>query len=316
MTPDQAAWVREHAWTGTMRKEFREVPQAYSICPCQAGPSTWCKTGQCGRCLRSAPIDIYATVIVSPAGYHPAVFAGPYEHPTTDAVGPKYPRIAMVWLADRVCRWVCPHACHSAPVRPEQLGLFRGGARLMATTRQVEAAAATPKKPVVGGAAVEGHHILAGVTIRPEDRPRVDRELALAARFAVRNARTPDDPDADFVLEVLGLTHDDANPGPPPRPAAPAPPGSDPEPAGPPTAAEREWITAIQACETHAELNEVAHHLTEAGYAASPLPAASGSSPVAAAFMARHRLLVATENAYPHHNNSSKEPTGAGRNSA
>lgn len=123
MTPGQAGWVREHAWTQTMRKEYREVPGYYTSCACQYGASNWCQMGQCGQCRRADPLDVYATAVVRRKG-HPAFFAEPFQHPTRDACGPKHSRTAMVWLADRVCRWVCPCRCHAMPAAPVQLGLF------------------------------------------------------------------------------------------------------------------------------------------------------------------------------------------------
>lgn len=120
LTPEAAAWIREHAWKARMRATYAEVPGFFTTCACQHGPSTWCATGKCGNCHRGTPLREYAAVICWP-GDRPAYFAEPYRHETgVSATGPRYEHLAMVWLADRVCRWVCPHDCHATV----QLDLF------------------------------------------------------------------------------------------------------------------------------------------------------------------------------------------------
>jgi hypothetical protein len=43
----------------------------------------------------------------------PAHFREPYEHPSTlESITPRRCTIAAGWLADRTCRWQCPHECH------------------------------------------------------------------------------------------------------------------------------------------------------------------------------------------------------------
>jgi hypothetical protein len=49
-------------------------------------------------------------------------FGEPYEHPTPSITGPRRMREAMVWLADRICRWVCPCQCHAPTVIEAQPG--------------------------------------------------------------------------------------------------------------------------------------------------------------------------------------------------
>lgn len=121
---EAAAWIRAHAWTAGMRKIYKETPGFYTACACQFGTTTHCATGHCDRCHRATPLRDYATVIALP-GNRCAYFPEPYAHLTdVSATGPRYEDLAMVWLADRVCRWVCPHACHAAPAAPEQLDLF------------------------------------------------------------------------------------------------------------------------------------------------------------------------------------------------
>ncbi|WP_433465729.1 DUF6248 family natural product biosynthesis protein [Spirillospora sp. CA-128828] len=113
LTDDRAAWIRANAWTGGMRKTYREVPQSFHRCACQSGLTHWCQIGQHDRCHRAAPQRTEATVICTPGGSHPAHFPADYEHKTdTSATGPRFESIAMVWHADRVCRWICPCGCH------------------------------------------------------------------------------------------------------------------------------------------------------------------------------------------------------------
>jgi hypothetical protein len=114
MGPEQAAWIRDNAWVGAMRKTYGEVPGYYEHCACEYGLSGWCEAGQCGRCAggdfraspqtyicRRRPVDV------------PAHFREPYEHPSTlESITPRRCTIAAGWLADRTCRWQCPHECH------------------------------------------------------------------------------------------------------------------------------------------------------------------------------------------------------------
>lgn len=115
MNAEQAAWVREHAWTATMRKTFREVPGFYAACACQGhGPCIntpkrpethlTCHVGRW-------PLPCYETIIAVRGGLGPAAFRMPYRYPAPSATGWKYSRLAMVWLADRVCRWACSCDC-------------------------------------------------------------------------------------------------------------------------------------------------------------------------------------------------------------
>lgn len=114
MTPDEAAWVRENAWTGAMRKTFREVPGFYLTCACQwsngpCNPSSgppWHDT-----CHLGTPIPDYETIIGTRGGVGVAAFAQPYRYPTASATGWHPSHLAMVWLADRACRWACPCDC-------------------------------------------------------------------------------------------------------------------------------------------------------------------------------------------------------------
>ncbi|MFB4312901.1 DUF6248 family natural product biosynthesis protein [Actinomadura sp. 21ATH] len=124
-TDDRAAWIREHAWPAAMRRTYGDTPGIYTGCPCQSGPSTWCETGRHDRCGRGEPLRSVATYICSRGGDHPATFREPYAHKTDcSATVPQHTNLAQVWLADRVCRWICPCDCHTAPAGPQQLDLF------------------------------------------------------------------------------------------------------------------------------------------------------------------------------------------------
>jgi hypothetical protein len=131
-TLERAAWIREHAWTNAMRKQYRQTPGFYTKCPCQFGPSGHCTGGPGARhehCPRGVPLRSEHTMILSPGGVYPAHFTADYEHKTdTSATGPQYTSLALVWLADRVCRWICPCDCHTAPPAPVQDALFGIGA--------------------------------------------------------------------------------------------------------------------------------------------------------------------------------------------
>jgi len=112
LTALDAAWIRDNVWTPAMRKQFTEVPGFYLLCACQYGPTTSCREGQHQRCHRAEPLRSDETYILKRGGIYPAYFAEPYAHKTdTSATGPQFTSAAQVWLADRVCRWVCPCGC-------------------------------------------------------------------------------------------------------------------------------------------------------------------------------------------------------------
>lgn len=114
MTPDGAAWVREHVWTKTMRNTYREVPGFYLTCACQGNgpcintpqrPETHL-TCHVGRW----PLPRYETIITN-RRQQVSAFTRPFRYPTPSATGWHHSRLAMVWLADRVCRWACTCGC-------------------------------------------------------------------------------------------------------------------------------------------------------------------------------------------------------------
>lgn len=114
-----------------MRKTDREVPGFYHACACQSGLTSWCQHDQHDRCHRAEPLRSVETYICGTGGSTVLAFPAPYEHRTDDsATGPQFTDLAQVWLADRVCRWVCPCNCHAAlpaprpAPRPAQDALF------------------------------------------------------------------------------------------------------------------------------------------------------------------------------------------------
>jgi hypothetical protein len=117
MTPGEAAWVRQHVWTEGMRRvETATWPGHYTRCECQRGACHQCKRGVHERCM-GRPRQSREGMICDRTGVHPAIFATPYKHVTVDG-SPHPTPVAQVWLADRVCRWVCPcgHPAQAEPV--------------------------------------------------------------------------------------------------------------------------------------------------------------------------------------------------------
>ncbi|MFB9891537.1 DUF6248 family natural product biosynthesis protein [Planobispora takensis] len=118
MTEAQAAWVREHVWTETMRRVQETHPGFYTVCFCQRGPCAQCTGGDHERCRFPKPLFSREGMIASRTGAAPACFAQPYAHRTRDGA-PQPTTVAQVWLADRVCCWVCTCECRTtAPGSP------------------------------------------------------------------------------------------------------------------------------------------------------------------------------------------------------
>jgi hypothetical protein len=141
MTETAAAWVREHVWTKKMRHAYKTTPGHVHACACQWGPTQHCKTSNHTACRHNtlAPHQVQETYVCGSDGDTVLSFTERFTYPTGSAVGPKRSAAAMVWLADRACRWRCPCGCHTttgvAPVPPPaapepqtdtpvQLGLF------------------------------------------------------------------------------------------------------------------------------------------------------------------------------------------------
>jgi len=110
VTPTEAAWVREHVWPAAMRKAHDEHPLATAHCPCQWSAPLSC-TGD-PSCHRIQPLVLCESYITN-RRWQVQSFSVDYEHPTASAASTRRRREAMVWLADRRCRWICPN--HQAP---------------------------------------------------------------------------------------------------------------------------------------------------------------------------------------------------------
>ncbi|NEA22657.1 DUF6248 family natural product biosynthesis protein [Actinomadura bangladeshensis] len=118
MSPEAAAWIRDHAWTAPMR---REDADAAPLCPCQYGPCGYCLHGRHDTCInqQSWSKRRVAGYVCGRDGITPLDFPEPYGHETdASATVPHHTSIAQVWLADRVCRWVCPCDCRNAGAPP------------------------------------------------------------------------------------------------------------------------------------------------------------------------------------------------------
>ncbi|MEU4235536.1 DUF6248 family natural product biosynthesis protein [Nonomuraea sp. NPDC026600] len=112
LSPAQAEWIRANAWTAQLRKEHASHPAYRATCSCQHGKTGHCDMGKCGKCERGEPLPSWETVICDRSGIYPVHMRRPFLHPTPSATIPQRQQLAMVWLADRVCRWVCPCPCH------------------------------------------------------------------------------------------------------------------------------------------------------------------------------------------------------------
>lgn len=116
-----ACWVREHAWTSSMRATHASLPEYYSTCACQNGTTDWCLRDKCTRCHRATPQPSAETYITN-RRQEVLHFSEPYEHASTlESLTLRRCTIAVVWLADRTCRWICPCQCHrpgGLPRRP------------------------------------------------------------------------------------------------------------------------------------------------------------------------------------------------------
>lgn len=127
MTDVEAAWIREHAWTKTMRATYKSTPAFYHHCACQ-----WSRCGSCDR-------GEHSNCIHGPRGYQPFpssegyitnsrqhVLGWPerFNHPSRSATGWHRDSAAYVWLADRRCIWSCPCECRAAePAQPQPIVL-------------------------------------------------------------------------------------------------------------------------------------------------------------------------------------------------
>ena len=71
MTAPEAAWVRQHAWTQTMRKTYKSTPAVLVMCPCEYGPCGYCTSGHHAACAHNDPRNAQWTASLSnaPAGW-------------------------------------------------------------------------------------------------------------------------------------------------------------------------------------------------------------------------------------------------------
>lgn len=112
MSSVEALWVREHVWTKTMRQTNRFAVNAVRMCACQSGESFHCTVARCGECRRGEPLPAVET-FVTRKDESVLYFAKPYANRSIcSATGPHLERAAQVFLADRLCRWVCSCECH------------------------------------------------------------------------------------------------------------------------------------------------------------------------------------------------------------
>lgn len=98
MSPDAAAWVRDHVLTPTYRANTVDPAR----CPCQWGPSGHCLAERHDRCPRTQGWERHGQP--SPDTW------------ITDAQGmvAHAPGVtAAVWRAGTPCRWLCPCTCHA-----------------------------------------------------------------------------------------------------------------------------------------------------------------------------------------------------------
>lgn len=122
MTDQQAAWVRATVWTPDMRRGL--TGPSIQRCACQIQVTTWaCRNSQHDLCELDQHPD-YETTIWSHGGLRPAVFPTTNRHKTRADGGYRRRADALVWLADRVCRWACPCECRhpAAAAKPVQAG--------------------------------------------------------------------------------------------------------------------------------------------------------------------------------------------------
>lgn len=101
MTPEQAAWVRKHAWPAPRRAAYANDIRDVTNCACHGGaPSRQCTTGQHAECPTTGR-PLWEALLCDRNGLDPLYLRN------TD-----HTRVAFVWLAGRPCRWICPCRCH------------------------------------------------------------------------------------------------------------------------------------------------------------------------------------------------------------
>lgn len=97
MTPDEAAWVREHAWLPKMRRWLWRLPGGGSTYDAALALSRCeCVPGVCGPCSR----DVHKWCNRRTIRPLPEWWINHFRPP-----------VAPVWHADRACRSLCPCDC-------------------------------------------------------------------------------------------------------------------------------------------------------------------------------------------------------------
>lgn len=104
MTPEQAKWVRKHAWPTPRSAAYARAAAAPDLadegfgCTCQLRPSHWCRDGQHHRCHVADSNEVPTAWFLHTDGLTPC----------------RYPdgRMVMVWPAGSACRWRCRCDCH------------------------------------------------------------------------------------------------------------------------------------------------------------------------------------------------------------
>ncbi len=107
MTPDEAAWVRDNAWSDALRTingDYEDGWFFYRACHCQLGVCVPCETGRCDRCLTRQHEG-------RRLGDGGSVLKGMYP-------------CARVYDARYDCHWLCPCDCWRDQYGPGQIHLF------------------------------------------------------------------------------------------------------------------------------------------------------------------------------------------------
>ncbi|WP_326646074.1 hypothetical protein OG884_15595 [Streptosporangium sp. NBC_01755] len=114
MTPEAAAWVR------TAVLEPLSIPTPSPRCACQLGTYVTCHRGDHQACPvvdagiwgRLGEVE---TLIYRPGGQPAQAREALYRR----EMSPRSNHVALVWLADRRCRWRCLCGCHEETHTPE-----------------------------------------------------------------------------------------------------------------------------------------------------------------------------------------------------
>jgi hypothetical protein len=111
---DETDWTRANAWTDQLRTQFTNGRDANLRCACHVDLTEYARPGEhcpCGRWVDPfAPM--HETEIRGRYG-HARILPESYTHETRTRIGPRHERLAMVWLADRLCRPRCSCDCHA-----------------------------------------------------------------------------------------------------------------------------------------------------------------------------------------------------------